>query len=100
MTEFTNAIILRWKKQLDDTVFGEIQHKMLENGMETEYVLNEKAFMSAIKKQIPKEPLMCGYREDRPINSISYVCPICHKHISRDNYCKHCGQALDWGDSE
>lgn len=100
MTEFTNSIILRWKKDLDDKIFGEIKQKMLENGLETEYVLNEKAFMSAIKKQIPKEPLVCGFREGREINTISYTCPICHKHISRDSFCKHCGQALDWSDTE
>ena len=100
MTEFTNSVILRWKKDLDETIFGEIKHKMIENGVKTEYVLNEKAFMAAIKKQIPKEPLICGYREGREINTISYVCPICHKHISRENFCKYCGQALDWSDTK
>ena len=47
-----------------------------------------------------KKPIVCGYREDRLINSISYVCPSCHNHISIDNFCENCGQALDWSDTE
>ena len=55
---------------------------------------------SALEKQIPKKPTIHGYREGREINTISYTCPVCNKHISRENYCKHCGQALDWSDTE
>lgn len=56
--------------------------------------------VSALEKQIPKKPTIHGYREGRGINTISYTCPVCNKHISRENYCKHCGQALDWSDTE
>lgn len=59
-----------------------------------------KTAMSALEKRMPKKPNIHGLREGREINTISYTCPICNKHISRDNYCKHCGQALDWGDRE
>ena len=55
--------------------------------------------VSALEKQIPKKPIILGYREGREVNTISYTCPICHKHISRDNFCKNCGQALDWSNS-
>lgn len=51
----------------------------------------------ALEKQIPKKPIIHGFREGREINTISYTCPICNKHTSRENYCKYCGQALDWG---
>ena len=51
--------------------------------------------ISALEKQIPKKPIIHGVR-DRDINTISNTCPICNKHIEiRENYCKHCGQALD-----
>jgi hypothetical protein len=56
--------------------------------------------VSALKKQIPKKPNIHGYREGREVNTISYTCPICNKHIGRDAYCKHCGQKLDWSDTE
>lgn len=56
--------------------------------------------ISALEKQIPKKPNIHGYREGREINTISYTCPICNKHIGRENFCKHCGQALDWSDTE
>ncbi|MBQ2397461.1 MAG: hypothetical protein II304_10605 [Bacteroidales bacterium] len=54
----------------------------------------------ALEKQIPKKPIIHGVR-DRDINTISYTCPICNKHIwITEDYCKHCGQALDWSDEE
>lgn len=49
-----------------------------------------------LEKQIPKKPVIHGYREGREVNTISYTCPVCNKHIDKDNYCKHCGNALDW----
>lgn len=56
--------------------------------------------VSALEKQIPKKPNVHGYREGREVNTISYTCPVCNKHIGRDAYCKHCGTALDWSDTE
>lgn len=56
----------------------------------------ETVLKKLIEKQIPKKPNIHGYREGREINTISYTCPVCNKHIGRENYCKHCGQALLW----
>lgn len=54
----------------------------------------------AVEKQIPKKPNIHGYREGREVNTISYTCTTCNKHIGREAFCKHCGQALDWSDTE
>lgn len=47
-------------------------------------------------QKAPRKPNIHGYREGRLINKISYTCPICNKHIGRENFCKHCGQAILW----
>lgn len=73
------------------------QEKMRSKGIDyrvNNVVINEA--ISALEKQIPKKPVIHGYREGREVNTISYTCPICNKHIDKDNYCKHCGNALDW----
>ena len=64
------------------------------------YVECENVVLTALEKQIPKKPNIHGFREGREINTISYTCPICNKHIGREDYCKHCGQRLDWSDTE
>ena len=57
----------------------------------------------AIEKQIPKKPIEDEYRWA--------VCPICGGSVYLSNirdhildkettYCEHCGQALDWSDTE
>ena len=57
----------------------------------------------ALEKQIPKKPI-----EDRYPWAI---CPTCggsvylrnvqeHIHSKENTYCEHCGQALDWSDTE
>lgn len=52
----------------------------------------------ALKKQIPKEPLNpCGryYGAEK-----GGTCPCCGAHTNSEtyNYCRICGQALDWSD--
>ena len=55
---------------------------------------------SLIEKQTPKKPIIHGFREGREINTISFTCPACGRHIGRENHCKHCGQVLDWSDAK
>ena len=87
-------------KNLDDAICVEIVKMAEEKGINNLWLLNKNAIVSALEKQIPKKPIILGYREGREINTISYTCPMCHKHTSKENYCKHCGQALDWSDTE
>lgn len=102
MTNFEKIIIERNKK-VDSAVLVEIQKIAIENGIETKFILNEKAIVSALKKQIPKKPI-----DDR---FPWCICPNCkgsvylkqiQEHIGNEEttYCEHCGQALDWRDCE
>lgn len=57
--------------------------------------------ISAIEKQIPKKP-----KRDKEY-SLGRVCPKCHDYLGNVqfithhcNYCKNCGQAIDWSDSK
>lgn len=52
----------------------------------------------AIEKQIPKKATIRGLNPSKEISSISFVCPSCKQHISRQRYCPNCGQALEWSD--
>ena len=53
-----------------------------------------------LEKATPKKVIVNGIREGRQINTVSFICPSCEKHIGRDNFCKHCGQELDWSQEE
>lgn len=53
----------------------------------------------AIKKQIPKKPVMADEQNARL--AMCYKCPSCNGSFTGTgiaNYCYHCGQALDWED--
>lgn len=83
--------------------------------------------VKALEKQIPKKPIIentfsqkfqkaiikSGQNADI-VKAQSYKCPVCHQGIimlseaernekiygvkCKDNFCKKCGQAFDWGD--
>ena len=50
-----------------------------------------KVCKSALEKQIPKKPV----KTRREI-----VCPTCRTLVGSSPYCRYCGQALDWSDTE
>ena len=47
--------------------------------------------ISALEKQIPKKPIKTA-RE--------IVCPTCGTLVGSSPYCRYCGQAIDWSDTE
>ena len=55
----------------------------------------------ALEKQIPQKPIKT--KEQHIRYSMCYICPNCQRTFSGTgiaSYCYHCGQALDWSDSE
>ena len=50
-----------------------------------------KVCKSALEKQIPKKPV----KTRREI-----VCPTCRTLVGSSPYCRYCGQALDWSETE
>lgn len=56
----------------------------------------------AVEKQIPKKPKLAYYESE----FVNYHCAYCGeaqgKQVNKrwQKYCPHCGQALDWSDTE
>ena len=112
MESIVEKIIVERNKKVDSTILGEIQQIAVENGIETKIILNEKTVADALRKAIPKKPTYVDTRfrnHGRRISDGSsiakcYKCPNCWSHIFHvfddENYCVHCGQALDWSDTE
>ena len=62
---------------------------------------NMELIVKALEKQIPKKPISISSVE----NSMYVKCPTCKlRTVLYDgcsmNYCKNCGQAIDWSDGE
>ena len=109
--EYVRQICIKREKEIDSAIFMEIKDIAIENGIKTEYVLNEKAIINALEKQIPKKPTPHKVEPiEAPIKignanwgkgTTIYKCPNCNEFISRTyDYCYKCGQALDWSDTE
>lgn len=59
----------------------------------------ESAYAMAIKaleKQIPKK-VAWGKTATRP--NVTWICPSCRNHVNAE-YCRKCGQKLDWSDDK
>lgn len=95
--ESINKVLIKWQKDIDDAVLGEIKEKAVEHGISTEYLLNEKAIISALEKQIPKK-----LRVD---DEGWLCCPKCdetfklhNQYHEKNRYCGNCGQKIDWSE--
>ena len=66
-----------------------------------DYSVAFETAIEALGKQIPKKPISTEEQNIR--YAMNYICPSCGKHFSLTgiaDYCYHCGQALDWGETE
>lgn len=94
-------IAVRMAEKWEDFVVAQIVAEATDMGISDITVLNKPAIMDALRKQIPQKPIRDSLA-DR-------ACPNCNAYIPFDalndriedapNFCKHCGQALDWGKS-
>ena len=62
--------------------------------------LLEVALKMLVEMRTPKRAIRHGFERKKLISTVHYTCPMCNEHIGRDRYCKHCGQALNWSDTE
>ena len=85
-------IIIARNKNVDNAILGEIRKIAVENNIETEIILNEKAIVNALAKATAVPPRNGGW----------LYCPVCGKDIclEKPNYCSVCGQRIDWRDVE
>lgn len=68
---------------------------------EQEQVESLKTAIFALKKQIPRKPMPSEKQHVR--YAMCFTCPSCGRDFSGTgiaDYCYHCGQALDWSDTE
>ena len=57
--------------------------------------------IAALKKQIPQKPTQSEKQQVR--YAMCFTCPSCGRDFSGTgiaDYCYHCGQALDWSDTD
>ena len=104
METFVERIVIQRTKEMDSMIFGEIQEIATENGFDTKIIINEKAVISALTKQIPKKVNIqryidtkcdCGYEFSISYGDGYYGIPF----EKKTKYCPDCGQALDWSET-
>lgn len=67
------------------------------NHKKSNAIKNELTKIEALKKQIPKKPIL----DTIYLSGLEWFrCPRCnHNNIEKnDNFCHNCGQALEWSD--
>lgn len=89
--ESMNEVCIKWQKDLENAILGEIKRKAIEHGIKTEYILNKKAIIFALEKQIPKKPI-------KTPDNHKWFCPTCYNSIKLGrNHCCNCGQKIGYG---
>ena len=66
-----------------------------------DYAIAFETAIEALEKQIPKKPIPAEEQNIRYV--MKYTCPSCGKYFTGTGIadcCYHCGQALDWRETE
>lgn len=65
-----------------------------------DYAIAFETAIKALERQVEKKPITTEEQNIR--YAMNYTCPSCGKHFTGTgiaDYCYHCGQALDWSDT-
>lgn len=98
--DFENARLCRLKLEIDNGIdemakrylAKELPDYAIEKGeIDVYYKFNFDKILEVMKRATPKKPLNVS-----GVNLNYGMCPECKEFLSRSNYCKHCGQRLDW----
>ena len=91
----TNKVMIEQVEKIDNEICERIKDIAILNGIDEVYVIDRNAVISALEKQIPKRPFLLRFSANK-----TFAC-ICNARIKKgDKYCRVCGQALDWSDTE
>lgn len=105
MDEIIDRIIIKRNNTIEGLILKEIKAIADENGIDTTIILNEKAIVEALKKQIPKKPT---YKHQIGVSVEGKIykgkcCECGHEQKQKwwitQTFCDNCGQALDWSDT-
>ena len=88
-------------EDLENAISEEIIKIAKEEGINDLYLLNKRAIVFALEKQIPKKPKI--YNNIYPKDL--YECSLCGCGLRankswKDTYCPNCGVKIDWSDTE
>ena len=100
VTSAIQKVAVQMQERVDDNIIREIVKAAKEQGITDLYILDKQNIIAAMRKQIPVKPLNpCGRWGGKAKGG---NCPVCGSHTtsSVSNYCRKCGQALDWSDAE
>ena len=91
----SNEIAVKMAEQYDDFIVSQIAMEARANGISDLTVLNKKAILEALEKQMPKK--------QRIDDEDWRCCPRCGETFfltnsfnKRNKYCGNCGQMLNW----
>ena len=103
-----NKVCVQQVEAVGSEIINQIRDIAVANGIDDVYVLKKKDILSALEKQIPKEPtheatlykcLTCPNCKNVIDEFMEFV-PEQPKIRVKNPHCKYCGQALDWSDTE
>ena len=91
-TKFVHDISIQRNKETEKAVIGEMQFILIEHGIRTEIILNEKFIVNAVNNATPKKIIVT--------KDMYPICPKCKNEVKESfhcsaSYCSICGQALE-----